>query len=114
MLNEVPLLKVSVSLLCNFTDIQDPWDFEIGTHGVEIEFHSRGRRFSSTFLPEVAKEQGWNQQDVLANLVHKAGFEAANQDYYTAAQQLAPAMKVTTYESAKRSMTYEEFQQFIK
>lgn len=110
-MDEVPKLKVSVSLLLNFTDIQDPWGFEIGRHGVEIEFVYRGRRYSSTFLPEVAPEQKWNQQDVIANLINKSGYQA--EDCYAAAQLLASSMKVTTYESSKLSMTYEAFQQFI-
>jgi AMMECR1 domain-containing protein len=37
-LEEVPNLKVAVSLLLNFTKIEDPFGFEIGRHGVQLNF----------------------------------------------------------------------------
>ena len=71
---EFPGLQVSVSVLCNFEVIffkvalnsgmflkkkpsQDGADFadwELGTHGIRIEFLSeRGNKKTATFLPEV-------------------------------------------------------------
>lgn len=56
--DEISALHVSVSILCNFQDGSDYLDWEVGTHGIRIEFHSdRGRR-TATYLPEVAVEQG--------------------------------------------------------
>ena len=55
-LNELPLLKVGISLLTDFEEIQDKYDWEIGKHGLWIEHQGR----SATFLPEVALEQGWD------------------------------------------------------
>ena len=51
---EVPKLNVGLSLLVNFTDIEDPLEWEVGRHGIEIEFEVNGRHYSGTFLPEVA------------------------------------------------------------
>jgi uncharacterized protein (TIGR00296 family) len=68
-LNEIPSLKVSVSLLLNFQAIEDPFAFEIGRHGVELDFRANGQDYGATFLPEVMSEEGWNQADTIANLI---------------------------------------------
>jgi hypothetical protein len=60
---------LSHSLLAHLRPIQ------VGVHGLIIEFQdpsTRSRR-SATFLPEVARDQGWDQQQTLAALVKKAG-----------------------------------------
>ena len=51
---EVPELQAGLSLLVNFTDIKDPLGWEVGKHGIEIDFTVHGREYSGTFLPEVA------------------------------------------------------------
>jgi len=51
---EFPALQVSVSVLCNFEDGADFADWDLGTHGIRIEFLSeRGNKKTATFLPEV-------------------------------------------------------------
>ena len=61
-MHEVKHLNVGVSLLVNFTPIDDPLNWEVGKHGIEIEFKapSGTREYSGTFLPEVAHEEGWD------------------------------------------------------
>jgi hypothetical protein len=55
-------VKVSVSILCFFEDGEDYLDWEIGKHGIRIEFTSeRGSKKTATYLPEVASEQGWDK-----------------------------------------------------
>jgi len=46
----------------NFKKIEDPLDWEVGTHGIEVDW---GRGKSSTFLPEVAEEQGWSKEETM-------------------------------------------------
>ncbi len=41
-LKELPELQVGVSLLVNFEPTSHPLDWEIGTHGIEIDFKHRG------------------------------------------------------------------------
>ena len=61
--DELSKLHVSVSILTQFEEAEDHMDWEVGTHGIRIEFHSdRGSRRTATYLPEVATEQG--------NLIH--------------------------------------------
>ena len=59
---EVPELSVAVSLLVNFTEIEDPLAWQVGKHGISIEFTALNskRSYSSTFLPEVAAEESWD------------------------------------------------------
>jgi AMMECR1 domain-containing protein len=52
----LPELSVGVSLLVNFTKISDPLAWEVGKHGIEIDFNADGEMYSGTFLPEVASE----------------------------------------------------------
>lgn len=56
---ELPKLHVSVSILTQFEEAENHLDWEVGIHGIRIEFHSeRGSRRTATYLPEVATEQG--------------------------------------------------------
>ncbi|XP_075425764.1 AMMECR1-like protein isoform X2 [Ascaphus truei] len=56
---ELPKLSCSVSLLTNFEDVGDFLDWEVGVHGIRIEFlNEKGVKRTATYLPEVAKEQG--------------------------------------------------------
>ena len=96
---------MAVSLLVNFTEIKDPLAWEVGRHGIEIDFEKHGRSYSGTFLPEVAAEQAWDQRETLEFLVRKAGYRSGFAD-------VAANMKVKTYESKKDSMSYVEYQKF--
>lgn len=56
---EFPKLSVSVSILRHFEDGDDYLDWEVGTHGIRIEFiNEKGNKRTATYLPEVAPEQG--------------------------------------------------------
>ena len=68
--NELKILNCEVSLLIKFEEVKDPMDWVVGTHGIDIEFEdSKGQSFTATFLPEVAKEEGWDQRTTLKYLV---------------------------------------------
>lgn len=52
-------MHVSVSILRHFEDGVDYLDWEIGVHGIRIEFHNeKGNKRTATYLPDVATEQG--------------------------------------------------------
>lgn len=56
---EFPRLHVSVSILRHFEDGADYLDWEVGVHGIRIEFHNeKGNKRTATYLPDVAREQG--------------------------------------------------------
>ena len=60
-LDELPDLSVSTSVLHSFEHIDDPFDWEIGVHGLTIDINDNGEVYRGTFLPNVATEQGFNR-----------------------------------------------------
>uniref|UniRef100_A0A8C5N4B7 DNA-directed RNA polymerase II subunit RPB4 n=1 Tax=Leptobrachium leishanense TaxID=445787 RepID=A0A8C5N4B7_9ANUR len=65
---ELPKLSCSVSLLTNFEDVGDFLDWEVGVHGIRIEFlNEKGVKRTATYLPEVAKEQEFDSAETLLN-----------------------------------------------
>lgn len=57
--DELSKLHVSVSILRHFEEAENYLDWEVGRHGIRIEFYSeKGNKQSATYLPEVASEQG--------------------------------------------------------
>lgn len=101
-LSEVHQLAVGLSLLTNFTDIDDPFDWEVGKHGIEIEITFKGKHYSATFLPEVAEEEGWDQATTLEYLLEKAEWPYEN-------QKAIPMIKAKTYESLKYKLDYADY-----
>uniref|UniRef100_A0A803YJM6 AMMECR nuclear protein 1 n=1 Tax=Meleagris gallopavo TaxID=9103 RepID=A0A803YJM6_MELGA len=75
--DELPRLFCSVSLLTNFEDVCDYMDWEVGVHGIRIEFiNEKGSKRTATYLPEVAKEQGWDHIQTIDSLLRKGGYKA--------------------------------------
>ncbi|KYQ93368.1 DUF51 family protein [Tieghemostelium lacteum] len=105
---ELPSLHCAVSLLVDFEDAKDVWDWEIGTHGIWIEFSDQGYTRNSTYLPEVAEEQGWTQEKALYSLIKKAGYYGKVDDNFLA------KVKLTRYQSSKLTLTYKEYKNFIE
>lgn len=86
----------------NFEDIKDPLGWEVGKHGIEIEFSKNNRDYAATFLPDVIEEENWDQVTALRYLVEKAGYR---QGY----ENVKDLIKVRTYESQKEKMDYPEY-----
>ncbi|KAJ1863193.1 hypothetical protein LPJ78_004211 [Coemansia sp. RSA 989] len=103
-LSEVSKLVCSVSLLTDFEDGRDYLDWDIGTHGVWIEFRlPGGRKQTSTFLPEIAEEQGWTKVETIDHLLRKGGYGAA------ITEEFRRSITLTRYQSKKEHLSYEEF-----
>ena len=94
---------MGVSLLVNFEKNKKWNEWEVGKHGIVIEFDYNGDSFNGTFLPEVAKEQGWDVETTVKYLIRKAGCSSKKFD------EIFNLIKLTTYESSKEEVTYEEF-----
>jgi len=102
--NEIPLLSCSVSLLLNFEKGKDVWDWEIGTHGIIIDFTDpKGVNRGATYLPEVASEQGWDQEETLKSLIKKSGYDGQVSD------SLLQNIILTRYQSSKSNLHYKEY-----
>eukprot|EP01116_Phalansterium_solitarium_P025682 TRINITY_DN9940_c0_g1_i1.p1 TRINITY_DN9940_c0_g1~~TRINITY_DN9940_c0_g1_i1.p1 ORF type:complete len:196 (-),score=32.70 TRINITY_DN9940_c0_g1_i1:404-991(-) len=102
---EVPKLQCSVSLLTDFEERDDIHDWEIGTHGIIIDFYHGGRSLSATYLPEVAPEQEWNKHQTLASLVRKAGYQGHTSD----AVLRTLGLKLTRYQSSQSKLSFKEY-----
>ncbi len=60
-LEELPLLRVGVSLLVKYEECDHCHDWEVGVHGIIIRFEcGRGKDYSATYLPEVARDQRYD------------------------------------------------------
>ena len=103
-LKELPKLNVSVSLLTNFEKCDNPFDWEIGKHGIEIDFEHRGENYNATFLPSVAVEHNFDHQLTLLHLIDKAGFDGN-------IKEILPKIKTTRYQALKSKMTYKEYKE---
>ncbi|KAM8966024.1 nuclear protein AMMECR1-like [Sarcophilus harrisii] len=102
--DELPRLFCSVSLLTNFEDVNSYLDWEVGVHGIKIEFiNEKGSKRTATYLPEVAKEQGWNHNQTIDSLLRKAGYRAP------ITTEFRKTIKLTRYCSEKMTMSYAEY-----
>ncbi|KAJ7402791.1 AMME syndrome candidate gene 1 protein [Pitangus sulphuratus] len=102
--DELPRLFCSVSLLTNFEDVCDYLDWEVGVHGIRIEFiNEKGSKRTATYLPEVAKEQGWDHIQTIDSLLRKGGYKAP------ITNEFRKTIKLTRYRSEKMTMSYTEY-----
>jgi uncharacterized protein (TIGR00296 family) len=100
---EMSSLQIGVSLLVNYEVALHAEDWVPGVHGIIIDFRVGGKKYSATYLPEVAEEQGWSQSEALQSLAKKAGYP----EKLTSA--LKASMSVTRYQSSKHALTYAEW-----
>eukprot|EP00484_Ammonia_sp_Unknown_P014087 CAMPEP_0197079464 /NCGR_PEP_ID=MMETSP1384-20130603/213639_1 /TAXON_ID=29189 /ORGANISM="Ammonia sp." /LENGTH=895 /DNA_ID=CAMNT_0042518341 /DNA_START=123 /DNA_END=2810 /DNA_ORIENTATION=+ len=111
--SEISYLKCSISLLHSFTRAKSWDDWELGTHGITIQFtdhsnlHSASTKsYNATYLPEVPGQQKWNKLITIENLVSKAGFNGN--------ASMVKNLTVTKYQSCKAIMTWHQFLNYIK
>jgi uncharacterized protein (TIGR00296 family) len=108
-LKELPLLSCGVSLLTNFEIAKNYLDWDIGTHGIWIEFEDdSGRRRTATYLPEVMPEQKWDKLDAIDSLLRKGGFQG----------RITPSVResihLKRYQSSKMEITYDEYATYLE
>ncbi|EGC30818.1 hypothetical protein DICPUDRAFT_83259 [Dictyostelium purpureum] len=107
---ELPKLHCAVSLLLDFEEAKDVWDWEVGTHGIWIEFTNPTTLSTTTgtFLPEVIPEQQWSKEEALRALIKKAGYNGkVDQSFYS-------SIKLTRYQSTKEELSYKDYLEFKK
>lgn len=100
-------LHVSVSILRHFEDGENYMDWEIGTHGIRIEFTTeKGSKRTATYLPEVAPEQGWDRPQTIDSLLRKGGYKGViNAD-------VRKSIRLTRYQSEKLTVSYQEYRDY--
>jgi len=100
---ELPSLEVAVTLLTDFEDADGPMDWDLGVHGLRISFYYHGRRYGSTYLPDVAVEQGWTKEETVVSLMRKAGWMGRKDKWEEV------DLKVVRYQGKKESLEYTEY-----
>ncbi len=68
---ELPLVTIEISVLTPARHVPGPSAIVVGRDGVIL----RKRGHSAVFLPQVATEQGWDRETMLAHLAAKAGLD---------------------------------------
>merc|ERR1712087_124703 len=106
-IDEIPSLKCSISLLHSFVSAKAWNDWEIGIHGITIQFStSHKKKFNATYLPEVASQQNWSKLVTIENLINKAGFDGNLSEVEN--------LRVTKYQSCKAIMTWTEYLKYAE
>lgn len=68
---ELPEIKIEISVLTSYHKINDPQEIIPGRHGVLLKKNGR----QAVFLPQVAAERKWNCEQLLDHLCIKAGLK---------------------------------------
>ena len=102
---EIVNLNVSVSILTHFEKANNYLDWEVGVHGIRIEFFDeiKGKRRSATYLPEVASEWGWNHTQTIDSLLRKGKYKGL------ITSDLRQSVKLTRYQSEKLTVSYSDY-----
>lgn len=103
---ELPTLSCAVTLLTNFEPASHPLDWDIGTHGLRISFTHHSRRYGATYLPDVAREQGWSKEETLVSLMRKAGWSGRKEEWRKV------ELKVVRYQGLKVDLGYGEWKEW--
>ena len=102
--SELPHLTCSVSLLHTFEKAENPLDWDIGKHGIRLFLDGR----SSTYLPHVASDHGWDKMEALQHLARKGGYTKRYDE------DALSKSKVERYQAFRESASWDEYQNFLK
>ncbi|KAM7463793.1 hypothetical protein LguiA_031914 [Lonicera macranthoides] len=107
---ELPYLECTVSILTNYETALDYLDWEVGKHGIIIEFTDPdyNTRRSATYLPEVAAHEGWAVIEAIDSLMRKAGYNGM------ITEALRKRIKLTRYQSTLFTMHYSDYVAYVK
>ncbi|KAK4435931.1 hypothetical protein Salat_0756700 [Sesamum alatum] len=107
---ELPHLECTVSILTNYETAHDYLDWEVGKHGIIIEFTdpNYNTRRSATYLPDVAAHEGWTKVEAIDSLIRKAGYSG------TITEQLRKSIRLTRYQSTLFTMSYSDYVSHVK
>ncbi|XP_070538123.1 AMMECR1-like protein [Ptychodera flava] len=102
--DELPRLLCSVSLLTHFEEAANYLDWEVGVHGIKIEFYNeKGNKRTATYLPEVASEQGWDKIQTIDTLLQKGGYKSA------ITPDFRKTIRLIRYRSEKVTISYADY-----
>ncbi|KNA22651.1 hypothetical protein SOVF_032340 [Spinacia oleracea] len=107
---ELPQLECTVSILAEYETGADHLDWEVGKHGIIIEFTDPdyNTRRNATYLPEVAAHEGWTKLEAIDSLMRKAGYNGV------ITESVRQLIRLTRYQSTAFTMHYGEYIAYVK
>lgn len=106
---ELQYLECTVSLLTNFETVSHYLEWEMGKHGVILEFTDPDNyRRSATYLPEVPAQEGWTKLETVDSLVRKSGYIGP------ISESMRRRFHITRYQSSLYSMHYGDYVACVK
>ncbi|SBS87998.1 conserved Plasmodium protein, unknown function [Plasmodium malariae] len=103
-LKDLPYLIVTITYLFNFEECNHIYDWVIGKHGIKINFTVNKKKYSSTFLPDVASQHNFDHQTTIRKLIRKANYRGEIND------ELLKIIQVERYEGVNCSLTYTDYE----
>lgn len=103
-MSEIPLLQCGVSILTEFESCTRWDDWQIGQHGITIQY----KNYNATYLPEIAHEQGWDHEETITSLLEKAGYRGGLKDH------MKTEIRVQRYQSMKAELSYPQYLEYKK
>lgn len=97
-----------MTLLTDFEPAENPMDWTLGVHGLQIDFVYHHRRMGATYLPDVPLEQGWTREETLVSLMRKAGWTGRRDEWKKI------ALRVTRYKGSKSTVSWEEYRKLME
>lgn len=106
---EIPYLECTVSILTDYEPAANYLDWEVGRHGMILEFTDPDdTRRSATYLPEVAAQEGWTKVETVDSLMRKSGYMGP------ITEALRKRVRITRYQSTLYTMHYSEYATYVK
>lgn len=107
---ELPYLECTVSILTEYETALNYLDWEVGKHGLIIEFTDPdyNTRRSATYLPEVAAHEGWTKIEAIDSLMRKAGYNGS------ITEALRKRLHITRYQSTLFTMHFNDYVSYVK
>lgn len=59
----------------SFEPMEDKLDWELGKHGINIDFEIGNEEHGGTYLPNVPVLNGWDKETTLMKLIKKSGYK---------------------------------------
>ncbi|KAL6056759.1 AMME chromosomal region protein 1-like [Balamuthia mandrillaris] len=107
--DEVPRLACSVNLLFAFEKAKHCYDWEVGVHGVRIDFKDRrGIHRSATFLPSVAPQFGYDTRETIERLIEKSGCDDVLD------KELEKRIKTVRFQASLCNAEYQDYLNYKK
>lgn len=107
--DELPHLHCTVSLIFDFQVADHCFDWEIGIHGLRLDFRdNKNQKRSATFLPEVMVQFGWTKKQTIDRLIQKSGC-TDRFAYDELGRPVFRKVKTIRFRSSVSSASYDDF-----